>query len=96
MHIPQWEGFALGVAVNGGEEELVIAGAGVCRIGDKLRRDGTDELAVRVYGHRRNQFGPFYVSGKPPWIGPRQFRAHECREKQPVPFGLSGDVEVFW
>ena len=96
IRIPRWNGVCLGVGVNGGEEELILSGEAACSVGSKLRRDGTDTLFIRLYGHRRNQFGPFYLVKKPDWVGPRQFRMYECREKQLVPFGLAEAVEVLW
>lgn len=57
-----------------------------------LRRDGTDEIEVIVYGHRRNAFGPFYLPGgetTPGWCGPREMRSSAAFPARAlVPFGL--------
>ena len=61
------------------------------RFADGLHRDGTDEFAVTVYGHRRNAFGPFYLKGGekwPGWTGPEQLSATDETERALVPFGL--------
>ncbi len=89
----RWAGTAIGFRVNGGPEifrptppyEAVFDG-------DSLRRDGSDEFEVILYGSRRNQLGPFYIAGGvrwPLWTGNAEmdsFAAAPRREL--VQFGL--------
>ena len=60
--------------------------------GPALRRDGTDEFEITVYGSRRNQLGPFYVAGGvrwPIWTGNAEMDAvAEAPRRALVPFGL--------
>ncbi|MBQ3810377.1 MAG: hypothetical protein II839_06110, partial [Kiritimatiellae bacterium] len=92
LRIDAWRGAALGFRLNGGAEVFrpwppyeAVFDAG-------LRRDGTDEIEVIVYGHRRNAFGPFYLPGgetTPGWCGPREMRSSAAFPARAlVPFGL--------
>ncbi|MBO7146796.1 MAG: hypothetical protein J6W81_03510 [Lentisphaeria bacterium] len=50
---------------------------------------GKHRLAITVYGHRRNAFGPFYLNEKwPERTGPYQFKVYENPNRQLVPCGL--------
>ncbi len=95
LRVDRWRGTALGFRLNGGAEvfrpwppyEAVFDGG--------LRRDGTDEIEIVVYGHRRNAFGPFYVKGgvdTPEWCGPGQMRDTSAFPVRAlVPFGLGAE-----
>ena len=64
--------------------------------GPALRRDGTDEFEITVYGSRRNQLGPFYVAGGvrwPIWTGNAEMDAFASAPRRAlVPFGLGAGV----
>ena len=86
-----WRGSAVGFRVNGGKEVFRPFPPYEACFAEGLRRDGTDEFAVTVYGHRRNAFGPFYLKGGekwPDWTGPEQLSATDETERALVPFGL--------
>ena len=89
LRMPEWRGVALGVRVNGGEEIFLPWAPMRADLTELLRRDGSDTVAVTVYGHRRNAFGPFYLKEKwPAGTGPLQFKMYEVPERQLVPCGL--------
>ncbi len=89
-----WEGTAISVRANGGREAFLFAPPYEAIFdGDALRRDGTDEFEITVYGSRRNQLGPFYLPGglaRPSWTGNAEM---DCTAEAPrrslVPFGLA-------
>ncbi len=86
-----WRGSAVGFRVNGGKEVFRPFPPYEACFAEGLRRDGTDEFEVTVYGHRRNAFGPFYLKGGekwPNWTGPEQLGATDETERALVPFGL--------
>lgn len=88
---PDWRGTALGFRVNGGAEVFRPFPPYEAVFDKELRRDGTDEFEVAVYGHRRNAFGPFYVRGGvkwPHWTGPGEMRDTAETTRALVPFGL--------
>ena len=89
IRIPEWRGVALGISVNGGNEIFLPWEPARADVTEQLRRDGSDTIAVTVYGHRRNAFGPFYLKEKwPEWTGSEQFKMYENAERQLVPCGL--------
>ena len=89
LNIPEWRGTALGVKINGSEEKLLLAPPYRLEMTEFLKRDGGDIAEIKVYGHRRNVFGPFYSLEKwPAWTGPAQVRIHETEERQTVPCGI--------
>ena len=92
LSVPGWKGTALGISINGSEENFFVCDPVLCDITPLLKRDGSDEVELTVYGHRRNMFGPFYLKNPPVWTGPRQFRIRETAEKQLVPCGLTEQV----
>ena len=54
-----------------------------------LKRDGSDHATVKIYGHRRNVFGPFYGRDQwPSWTGPAAFKVQEISVRQSVPCGM--------
>ena len=86
-----WCGVAVGFRVNGGKEVFRPFPPYEATFAKGLRRDGTDEFEVTVYGHRRNAFGPFYLKGGekwPNWTGPDQMAATDEPVRALVPFGL--------
>ena len=89
----RWAGTAIGFSVNGGKEIFRHAPPYEAVFdGPSLRRDGTDEFEIVVYGSRRNQLGPFYVAGgvaRPYWTGNAEIDATaEAPRRALVPFGL--------
>ena len=89
MNIPEWRGAALGVRVNGSKERILISPPYRIELTDLVKRDGQNIAEVKVYGHRRNVFGPFYSLEKwPAWTGPDQFKTYEISERQTVPCGI--------
>ena len=88
-----WEGTAIGFRANGSPEAFRFAPPYEAVFdGGCLRRDGTDEFEITVYGSRRNQLGPFYLPGglaRPAWTGNAEM---DCTAEAPrralVPFGL--------
>ncbi len=86
-----WRGAAVGFRVNGGEEKFRPFPPFEAVFEDGLRRDGSDEFEIVVYGHRRNAFGPFYVRGGvkwPSWTGPGEMGDTTETVRALVPFGL--------
>lgn len=91
VNVPEWRGVALGISVNGGDEIFLPWPPYKADITAQLRRDGRDSVAIKVYGHRRNAFGPFYLKEKwPQWTGPAQFKMYDVTKRQLVPCGLIG------
>ena len=92
LRINAWRGAALGFRLNGGAEVFRPWPPYEAVFDDGLRRDGTDEIEIVVYGHRRNAFGPFYLPGgetTPGWCGPREMRSSAAFPARAlVPFGL--------
>lgn len=95
LSLPAWRGSALGVAVAGGASEVLAwPPYGVPLDLEKAleQADALGEVAVdvTVYGHRRNQMGPFYANGANDivWVDARCLCAHEHRERTYVPCGL--------
>ena len=90
-----WRGSAVGFRVNGGKEVFRPFPPYEAVFETGLRRDGTDEGEVTVYGHRRNVFGPFYVKGGvkwPKWSGPGELGATDEATRALVPFGLGAAI----
>ena len=90
-----WRGSAVGFRVNGGDEVFCPFPAYEAVFEKGLKRDGTDEFEVTVYGHRRNAFGPFYVKGGiqwPGWTGPGEMGATDEPVRALVPFGLGAGL----
>ena len=84
----EWRGALLGVSVNGGERHLLPWAAFRLEIGSELR-DGDNEIAITVFGHRRNAHGPFYLEETwPVWNGPLQFKSYLQPVRRLVPCGL--------
>ena len=84
----EWRGFALGVRVDGGDEQLLPWPPYETTI-----PAGTKNIEVTVYGHRRNVCGPFYAQeGKwPVGTGSVELEAAPTSPDQPralVPVGL--------
>lgn len=88
-----WSGTAIGFKVNGGKERFRPFPPYEATFGGgELRRDGTDEFEITVYGSRRNQLGPFYIAGGtrwPLWSGNGEMDCYaEAPHRALVPFGL--------
>ncbi len=94
LRFPEWRGAALGVRVNDGEEALLAWPPYDLDVTDMLK-DSRNTVKVKVYGHRRNVCGPFYLKDVkwPSWTGPAQMQQHEVRERGLVPCGLLKPVE---
>ena len=83
-----WRGASLGVSVNGGPLHPVPWPPFRVEIGSELT-SGDNEIAITVFGHRRNAYGPFYLEETwPPWSGPLQFKAYLQPKRNLVPCGL--------
>ena len=95
LSIPKWKGVALGIKINGSNEELFISNPTELDISSLVKRAGKDTIEIIVYGHRRNMFGPFYLNKTPVWVGPRQFRIKENNQKQIVECGLLAPVSCY-
>jgi len=80
-----WSGTALGLRLNGDAERIIAWPPYEAALTPEC---GKNDLAVTVYGHRRNALGPFYLAAKPYLVTPRSFRTYETAEKQLVPCGL--------
>lgn len=94
LELGDWRGAALGVSVNGSPVKILPWAPYRVEL-DSLLRHGENELAITVYGHRRNAMGPFYLNDKwPAWTGPEQFKLYEIAEKQLVPCGLMNPPRV--
>ena len=84
----EWRGALLGVSVNGGERRLLPWAPFRLEIGSELK-DGDNEIAITVFGHRRNAHGPFYLEETwPIWNGPLQFKSYLQPVRRLVPCGL--------
>ena len=84
----EWRGALLGVSVNGGPLRVVPWAPFRLEIGSELR-DGENEIAITVFGHRRNAHGPFYLEETwPVWNGPLQFKSYLQPVRKLVPCGL--------
>ena len=84
----EWRGALLGVSVNCGELHLLPWAPYRLEIGAELK-DGDNEIAITVFGHRRNAHGPFYLEETwPIWNGPLQFKSYLQPVRRLVPCGL--------
>jgi len=84
LEIPEWRGILLGVRVDGGAETLLPWPPYRVEL-----PGGRHEVAVTVYGSRRNAMGPFYAdTAWPEWTGPAQFKMLKVKTRQLVPCGL--------
>lgn len=88
---PDWRGTLLGVKIDDDAEKLIPFFPFETAV-----PQGRHRLAITVYGHRRNSFGPFYLNEKwPERTGPYQFKVYEHPERQLVPAGLLGAPVIF-
>ena len=95
LSIPEWRGTAIGIKVNGSEEQLLLCPPFRAEITDALKYDGSDYAEICIYGHRRNVFGPFYSLEKwPSWTGPAQFKTYETEKRQTVPCGILAEPYI--
>ena len=84
----EWRGALLGVSVNGGPRHLLPWAPFRLEIGSELK-DGDNEIAITVFGHRRNAHGPFYLEETwPIWNGPLQFKSYLQPVRRLVPCGV--------
>ena len=84
LEIPAWRGTLIGIKIDDGEEKLLAAFPVEVEI-----PAGSHQLAITIYGHRRNALGPFYLNEKwPERTGPYQFKVYENTSRQLVPCGL--------
>ncbi len=91
VEIPEWRGIAIGVRVNDSERQVIAWPPFRLDISD-LVKEGTNTIAITIFGHRRNSHGPFYLNEKwPSWTGPQQFKYYDHPERQLVPCGLLQD-----
>lgn len=95
LNIPEWRGSAVGVRINGSEEQVLICPPFRVDLTDQLKYDGDDTVDICIYGHRRNVFGPFYSLEKwPSWTGPAQFKTYETEKRQTVPCGILAEPYI--
>ncbi len=88
LEFGEWQGCALGVRVNGGKTHLVPWAPYRVEIGEELTA-GENEIALTVFGHRRNAFGPFFLNETwPQRHGPRQFKSRQSERRNLVPCGM--------
>ena len=88
LEFGEWRGALLGVSVNGGERHPLPWAPYRLEIGSELK-DGDNEIAITVFGHRRNAHGPFYLEETwPVWNGPLQFKSYLQPVRKLVPCGL--------
>ncbi len=92
-HVPAWAGTHLEAAFDDG--------AWLPRLGEPwdfasntVLAPGTHTVRIKVYGSRRNAFGPFYCKTRPPWIGPFEFTEDIPGTKQVVELGLLAKPEL--
>ena len=96
LKLSDWRGSALGIRVNSGKEIDLSAKHGELEITPWLS-SGNNMLEITVYGHRKNSFGPFYLREKQPfWNDSRAFRLVEKEQRNIVPCGLCGGVELLF
>lgn len=94
VDIADWKGSALGVVWDNGDEQILYAPPYDIISRGKLAA-GKHTLQIKVYGHRRNAFGPFYMKDRFCWIGPHEFQQLDRDTKSVVPFGLLKKPEIF-
>ncbi len=82
-----WAGSALAVRWDDGEWTLLFSPPWNVSAPRSLAV-GEHRLWIKVYGHRRNALGPFYLKQRSDWTGPREFRQLQRKDKSLVPFGL--------
>ena len=88
LDFPSWAGVALEIRLNGGQPRRLPWPPYSIDVTADLK-DGVNVLEVKVVGHRRNAFGPFYLKTKTPdWVGPIELKTFETEGRQLVPCGL--------
>ncbi len=88
LEFPSWAGVALEIRLNGGQARRLPWPPYRLDVTADLK-DGVNVLEVKVVGHRRNAFGPFYLKTKTPdWVGPIELKTFDTEERQLVPCGL--------
>lgn len=90
LQIPHWKGSLMEISVNDHTPQICAWPPEYIPLPDDLKRDGSDRLKIKVYSHRRNSFGPFYLKDKwVPWLGSKSFNRYETGGvKQLVECGL--------
>ena len=90
LQIPHWKGSLMEISVNDHTPQICAWPPEYIPLPNDLKRDGSDRLKIKVYSHRRNSFGPFYLKDKwVPWLGSKSFNRYETGGvKQLVECGL--------
>ena len=89
---PHWQGTLIGVKIDDGEEKIIPFFPFEAEL-----PCGSHRLAVTIYGHRRNAFGPFYLNEKyPERTGPYQFKVYESSKRQLVECGLLESPVIYY
>lgn len=88
VKLGKWKGFALRVAVNGGEGSFVPWPPYEAIV--ELEKGKKNIIDITVYGNRRNLLGPFYFANVSEfsWIGPGQMKTHNTNVREYEPIGL--------
>lgn len=90
IEFPNFSATCIAIYVNGEFVGLISWPEYRIDITDQIV-DGKNLLGVKLFGSRRNAFGPLHISiDKPRWIGPGSFIAPECFQEgyKLVPYGL--------
>ena len=84
LKLRRWRGAAIGVLLPEEPERLLFAPPYEADF--PLPADGV--ITLRLYGHLRNAFGPFYAETSPTICTPGKFRCQLSDSRQTVPFGI--------
>ncbi|MBO4345411.1 MAG: hypothetical protein J5833_06635 [Victivallales bacterium] len=88
LEFPSWAGVALEIRLNGGQPRRLPWPPYRIDVTEDLK-DGVNMLEVKVVGHRRNAFGPFYLKTKTPdGVSPIELKTFEVEERQVIQCGL--------
>ena len=78
LKAPHYRGTLLGVRLDDGEEKALIYPPYHCALGTPAK--GKHTIALTLYGHRRNGFGPVHLADlNDKWIGPGAWRSEGDR-----------------
>ena len=96
LEIPDWRGTTLAISINDSTFEPLAWPPYRMDIGARLT-EKNNQVKIKVFGHRRNSHGPFFLKNKwPNWTGPLQFKTYETLTRQLVPCGLLIPPRLFF
>lgn len=94
IRLNAWRGTAIGISVNDSAEQIILAPPFESDV-TPFVKSGSNEFKIRIYGNRRNVFGPFFSGHKwQGWVGPDQFKQYVSPVRELVPCGLLSTPEL--